>query len=83
MPVTIKLDAYPFESLVGTIQRIHPRAEVIGDECVFVAEVVLENEQGILRPGLNGSAKIRAHAYPLGWNLFHRSWETVRCWLIW
>ena len=83
MQVAIKLDAYPFESLSGTIERIHPRAEIVEDESVFVAEVNLANERGILRPGLNGSAKIRAHAYPLGWNLFHRSWETVRCWLIW
>jgi multidrug resistance efflux pump len=81
--VAIKLSAFPFKTWTGTIKRIHPRTEIVNDESVFVAEVALENEGIELKPGMQGSAKIQSGWAPLGWNLFHRPWETVRYWTIW
>ncbi len=81
--VSIKLSAFPFKTWAGKIKRIHPRAEIVDDESVFVAEVELENDGIELRPGMKGSAKIQSGWAPLGWNLFHRPWETVRYWTIW
>ena len=83
MPVAIKLNAFPFKTWTGTVQQIHPRTEVINDESVFVAEVVLPNEKLQLRPGMKGSAKIKSQYAPVGWNLFHRPWESIRYWMIW
>lgn len=81
--VTIKLNAFPFKSWSGTIEKIHPRAEILEDESVFIAQVRLNNQEDQLRPGMKGSAKIGTHYSPIGWNLFHQSWEKVRYWLIW
>ncbi len=83
MPVKIKLNSFPFKSWTGTIERIHPGTELVNDETVFIARVKLPNAEQLLRPGLNGSAKIKSAWSPLGWNLFHNSWESVRCYLIW
>ena len=83
MPVTLKLDSFPFQNWYGEIQKIHPRTEIVDDESVFIAKVRIENDELLLRPGLNGTAKIRANSFPLGWNLFHRAWESVRYWTIW
>ena len=83
MQVQLKFDSFPFQTFSAKIQRIHPRAEVVNDDSVFVAEVVLQNAQGRLRPGMNGDAKVSAGWFPLGWNLFHRPWESIRYWMIW
>jgi multidrug resistance efflux pump len=83
MPVAIKLDSFPFQTWHGEIQKIHPRTELVDNQSVFIAQVKMNNDDLRLRPGLKGTAKIRSDAYPLGWNLFHHAWETVRYWTIW
>ena len=81
--VVIKLNAFPFQSWEGTVKSIHPSTEVINDQTVFVTEVELENPDGQLKPGMEGNAKISTQWSPLGWNLFHRAWEGLRCWTVW
>lgn len=83
MPVAIKLNAFPFRTFAGEIEQIHPRAEIVNDESVFVAQVSLRNDDKSLRPGMQGAAKIRSEFAPIGWILFHRPWETIRYWTIW
>ena len=83
MPVTIKLNAFPFKTWEGTIENIHPRTEIVGDDSVFIAQVRLPNQENQLRPGMKGAAKIKSRYSPIGWNLFHQSWESVRYWLVW
>ncbi len=83
MPVRFEFNAFPFETFRGEIQRIHPRAEVLDQQCVFVAHVQLDNETKRLRPGLKGRAKILGETHTLGWNLFHGVWENARKVLIW
>ena len=83
MPVTIKLNAFPFKTWDGTIEKIHPRTEIVADDSVFIAQVRLPNKENQLRPGMKGAAKIKSRYSPIGWNLFHQSWESVRYWLVW
>ena len=83
MQVAIKLNAFPFKTWTGTVEQIQPRTEIIDDESVFVAQVKIANEENQLRPGMKGSAKIKTKSAPIGWNLFHQSWESVRYWTIW
>ncbi len=83
MQVAIKLNAFPFKTWQGVVEQIHPRTEIVDDESVFVAHVKLSNVDNQLRPGMKGSAKITTESAPVGWNLFHRSWESVRYWMIW
>ena len=65
-------DAIPERSLTATIRRIHPRAELRDGDNVFVAEADILNEDGILRPGMRGQARVSTERHPLGWNLFHK-----------
>lgn len=81
--VKIKLNAYPFRTFYGELTHIHTRSEIVNDKNVFVAEVVMENDDGRLKPGMAGSAKIGSGYYPVGWNLFHNAWEKVRYWMVW
>ena len=83
MPVRVKLNAFPFESWDGEIEKIHSRAEVLNSENVFIAEVRLANRNLKLKPGMKGSAKIRSGNNPVGWNLFHHAYEKLRYWMIW
>lgn len=76
-PATIVLDGAPFQSLAGTIKSIRPEAEVREGTNVFVAEIELANHDGLLRPGMQGTAKIKAGTRALGWVLFHRPLERV------
>ena len=81
--VSIKLNAFPYRTFRGEIYTIHPSAEILDDESVFVAEVKLDDEESVIRPGMKGNAKVKTSWRPIGWNLFHNAWESVRCWLIW
>ena len=83
MSVQLKFDSFPFQTFSAEIQRVHPRAEDVDNASVFIADVVLENSTGCLRPGMSGSAKVSSGWSPLGWNLFHRPWESIRYWTIW
>ncbi|MFM9964544.1 MAG: efflux RND transporter periplasmic adaptor subunit [Planctomycetaceae bacterium] len=81
--VSVVLDAFPGETLTGTLRRIHPRSEVRDESNVFIAEVELPNPQGRLRPGMKGSADINAGRRMLGWILFHRPIEAALLRLGW
>ncbi len=81
--VSVVLDAFPGETLTGTLRRIHPRSEVRDESNVFIAEVELSNLQGRLRPGMKGSADITAGRRMLGWILFHRPIEAALLRLGW
>ncbi len=74
----ILLNAYPYQSWTATIQSVRPRTEIRDDESVFIAEVVFDNEQNQMRPGMKGQARVKSDFHLLGWILFHRAWETVR-----
>lgn len=83
MPATIRLEAFPFESWSGTIERIQPAAEIRDDDSVFIATVQIENQDGRLRPGMTGSAKISSVWRPVAWNWLHQ--PVARClrWIGW
>ncbi len=81
--VHVLFDAFPFKKFTGEIIRIHPRAEIRDDKSVFIANVEIANNDEMLRPGMKGRCRIQSNWQPLGWNLFHRSYESVRGWLVW
>jgi hypothetical protein len=75
LPVTVTLDGRPNETVDGEIIRIRPQAELREEKNVFVAEVLVENPDHQLRPGMRGRAKVIGQNRALGWILFHRTWE--------
>jgi hypothetical protein len=82
-PVRYRLSAMPWKTFEGPITLIHPRSESRRNENVFVAEVELDNEDRLIRPGMYGRAKIRTAYHPLGWNLFHKAWDGLVTWAAW
>ncbi len=83
MQVVANLEAFPDDPIIGSLDRIHPQAELRDKESVFVAEFQLGNPQQRLRPGMNGSAQIRGPKRSLGWILFHKPWTSLRRALAW
>jgi RND family efflux transporter MFP subunit len=77
MEVTVRLDAYPHEPLRGTIHQIRPRAQVLDEQNVFVAEVSIDNTDRRLRPGMTGRVHIEAGRRSLGWVWLHKPWESL------
>lgn len=78
MQVDYFVHAFPGRALTGTISRIHPRAELRDHDNVFIAEVLISDDEKTLRPGMRGRAKIISDRHPLGWNLFHKSFYAMR-----
>ncbi|MFT5524997.1 MAG: hypothetical protein ACI9HK_002962, partial [Pirellulaceae bacterium] len=79
--VYVRMDAFPGRVWTGTIDKVHPTAEIRQSQNVFVAEVRLQNSDLILRPGMKGQAKIVAPHQIGGWILLHRPWHAARKWL--
>lgn len=81
--VRYRLSAKPWKALEGPITLIHPRSEARDGKNVFIAEVELQNDSEIIRPGMHGRASVRGDHHPLGWNLFHKAWDSLVTWVAW
>ncbi len=81
--VVLHLEACPQGPLRATITRIHPRSQIREQQNIFLAEVTLENNDGYLRPGMQGSARIEGPRCTLAWSLFHKPWQSLCRWLGW
>lgn len=79
--LSISLDAVSSRTWEGTVEKIHPRAEIREQEHVYICEMTINNEAALLRPGMRGRAKISTVLRPLGWNLLHKPWNNLVMWL--
>ena len=68
--VKLRLSGSELGTIQGTVERIEPSSTIRDEEEVFIAEVVLENNDGKLRPGMKGSAQVFCKKRALGWSLF-------------
>jgi multidrug resistance efflux pump len=76
--VTVVPDAFPDRRLTAVIERVHPRSEVRDGAHVFIAEVRVQNADGLLQPGMRGRAHVSSGQCALGWRLLHKPWEQLR-----
>ncbi len=83
MSVRVDLEAFPGRDIRGRVDRVHPHAEVVDDQSVFIAELKLDNPDASLRPGMNGRASVESGRRNLGWVLFHKPWISFRRALAW
>lgn len=83
MSVKVKINSLPFESWKGVIERVHPAAEILDDNNVFVANVRINDDQGRLKPGMRGHAKVSTAWRPIAWNLLHKPVARVLRWIGW
>ena len=81
--VSIRSDASGIASFRGKISRIEPRATVIDDAAVFVADVVIHDPKLQLRPGMKAKAQIEAGCRSIGWYLFNRPYTWIANQWIW
>ena len=77
MTCRFSLHAYPNRGLEGSIEKVHPSAELRDQQNVFIAEVRVQDPEGLYRPGMRGRARISGEQHPLGWNLFHHAYHSL------
>lgn len=75
--VRFRFDGFGTETITGVVERIRPSSTIRDDKNVFIAEAILENQDGKVRPGMSGSAKVYGSKKTLGWSLFHRPFEKI------
>jgi biotin carboxyl carrier protein len=75
--VSITFDAHPNEVFEGRLARIHPRSETRDTRNVFIGEVLIEDAQTPLRPGMKGKARIEMHGQSLGGGMVRRGWHAI------
>lgn len=78
MEVTARLDGYPEGTITGTIEALHPRSEIRDNRNVFIGEVILENQDHELKPGMSGRARVIGKRKMLGWVWLHKAVYRVR-----
>ena len=76
-PVKIRFDGFGTQTVDGIIHRIRPSTTIRDDKNVFIAEALLDNQDGSVRPGMEGRARIFGEKRRIGWILFHRPWERL------
>ncbi len=58
MPATVTVDAYPNRPFEGTVLKIEPQAVVTQNVTMFPVRVRINNQSGLLRPGMNTEVQI-------------------------
>jgi HlyD family secretion protein len=58
-PVTVTVTAYPNQPFDGSVSKIEPQAVAEQTVTTFSVLIVLANDNGLLRPGMNANVEIR------------------------
>lgn len=57
--VNVTVDAFPDQTFAGIVEKIEPQATVQQNVTMFPVLVSLNNDEGLLRPGMNGEVNIQ------------------------
>lgn len=76
--VRVRVPARPEVRYEGRVQAIAPLAEHDGTSSLYTVRALLDNRDGVLRPGMTVRARIVASPRPLGHHLLRRPWRWVR-----
>jgi len=79
---TLRVDSNQSQVWRHKLESIDPRAKVIDDKVVFVAEVEIDGETADLRPGMKGTVTLSSGFRSTAWLLFHRpyQWLAKKLW---
>jgi HlyD family secretion protein len=58
MPANVTVEAYPDQTFVGIVEKIEPQAIVQQNVTMFPVIVQLDNQSGLLRPGMNAEVVV-------------------------
>jgi multidrug resistance efflux pump len=81
--VAVRSDATGGKSFHGSIGRIEPRASIIDQETIFIADVIIADSSMQLRPGMKATAQIEAGWRSVGWLLFSKPYRWLANQWIW
>ena len=57
-PANVSVDAYPDRRFGGVVEKIEPQAVVQQNVTMFPVLVNLQNQEGLLKPGMNGEVSV-------------------------
>ncbi len=57
-PARVTVDAYPDKPFQGVVEKIEPQAVVVQSVTMFPVIISLENNEGFLKPGMNGEVSL-------------------------
>ncbi len=79
---SVKLEAYPTRKFRGRVSIVSPASGVENDKRVFFARVDVPNEDGLIRSGMEGQAKVSTGWRPAGYVLFRDfgMWGWAKIW---
>jgi len=84
---SIKLESFPLHTFRGDVIVVSPVSEVRSDERVFIARVNVPNQDGAIRPGMQGHGKVSVGWRPAGYVLFRGLamwiWGKLWSWFGW
>lgn len=66
----VKLESYPTRTFRGQVAIVSPASTSSGDHRLFFARVSVPNDGGVIRPGMQGNAKVSVGWRPAGYVLF-------------
>jgi RND family efflux transporter MFP subunit len=78
---TLALNGFPSERFAFEITRITPVSQAEDGNNYFLVEARLDTVSHLLRPGMQGVAKIDAGEQRLGWILTHEIVDWLRLWV--
>jgi multidrug efflux pump subunit AcrA (membrane-fusion protein) len=83
----VKLESFPLHTFRGDVTVISPQSQVESEQRVFIARVNVSNQDGAIRPGMQGHGKVSVGWRPAGYVLFRGSamwlWGKLWSWFGW
>jgi RND family efflux transporter MFP subunit len=83
----IKLESFPVRTFHGEVTVVSPQGQVESERRVFAARVSLPNEDGSIRPGMQGQGKVSVGWHPAGYVVFRGTamwiWTKLWSWFGW
>ena len=78
----VKLNSYPMRTFRGTVVVVSPKGQQEGDSRVFFARVLVPNQDGAIRTGMEGRGKVSVGWHAAGYVLFRRPivWLYSKIW---
>jgi RND family efflux transporter MFP subunit len=84
---SVKLESFPLHTFRGEVTVISPQSEVESEQRFFMARVNVSNEDGMIRPGMQGHGKVSVGWRPAGYVLFRGFamwfWGKLWSWFGW
>jgi RND family efflux transporter MFP subunit len=78
----VKLNSYPMRTFRGTVVVVSPKGQQEGESRVFFARVLVPNQDGAIRTGMEGRGKVSVGWHPAGYVLFRQPcvWLYSKIW---